>query len=466
MRRFRVPAAALVASVLAMGTVAQERAALTELPLEGNSHYTFNGLVDALGNSISGADFIVGHDEHGGHLQVSVTTTPVAGFPTEGSGFLVVSNGNSMFNPGTDTSSFYGTTEFDPDYFADLFDLGGVAVDVALPAQATSLSLDYKYWVYDYYPFLDPFRIYLETSSGTSLVAQVDSGTEFGFKFDYGLEFGPLHTLTLDVSAHAGETVTLRFQASDMWDAGLDGGALIDNLYVVAPTNEPPVADAGPDQLVDCTSAEGADVTLDGTMSSDPDDDPLAWLWSAPAGIVFDDDTSATPTATFPIGVTVVTLTVSDDAETATDAVEITVFDDQLPTVAIAPSLGDLWPPNHRIETIGLSITANDNCTEPGDLVLQSVTVSSNEPDDSTGDGAFVGDVAGANGFAAAVDVTGAFSWNGTTGSFEGGIGLRAERQGDGGGRTYTITATVADGSGNTTTVTTTVVVPHSRGKK
>jgi PKD domain len=456
MHRFQTPYISLAAAVLAMSTAAQEV----------GSHYTFNGLQGALGNSVSGVDFITSHTEIGGHFQVSVKAALTAGFPTEGESFLVVSSGDSRINPGQNSNHpFDGVCVGDPLY-SDLCNVGGVGVNIALPAQATSLWLDYKYWSWDGDGFLDPFRIYLDSSSGTSLVVQVDSFTEIGDKPAGVLQFGPLRSLMLDVTAYAGQTVTLRFVASDNFDLLYDSGALIDNLQVVVTANSPPVADAGPDQLVDCTSPDGADVTLDGTQSFDPDGDMLTYVWSAPAGIDFDDPTSATPTATFPIGVTVVTLTVSDEAETATDTVEITVIDDELPTVAIATSLGSVWPPNHRIEAVGFSITASDNCTDPGALELQSVTASSSESDDSTGDGAFVGDVAGADGFTAEVDVTSSFSWNGTTGAFEGAIDLRAERAGTGGGRTYTITATVADGSGNATTVTTTVVVPHSRGKQ
>jgi hypothetical protein len=60
--------------------------------------------------------------------------------------------------------------------------------------------------------------------------------------------------------------------------------------------NQPPVADAGPDQSVN----EGATVTLDGTGSSDPDDDPIIYQWSAPAGITLSSTTASQPTFTAP----------------------------------------------------------------------------------------------------------------------------------------------------------------------
>lgn len=63
------------------------------------------------------------------------------------------------------------------------------------------------------------------------------------------------------------------------------------------PVNRPPTAQAGPDQTV----AVGATVTLDGTASTDPDGQSLAYRWvlvSAPAGstAALDDVTSPRPT--------------------------------------------------------------------------------------------------------------------------------------------------------------------------
>ena len=59
--------------------------------------------------------------------------------------------------------------------------------------------------------------------------------------------------------------------------------------------NQPPVAVAGPDQTV----SPGATVVLDGTASSDPDSDPLAYRWSlsrpAGSGAVLSDATVPSP---------------------------------------------------------------------------------------------------------------------------------------------------------------------------
>ncbi len=77
-------------------------------------------------------------------------------------------------------------------------------------------------------------------------------------------------------------------------------------------TNGTPVANAGPDQEVTANEL----VTLDGTGSSDPDDDTLTYLWEQTAGttVTLDDPTAAQPTFFAPAdgSSTVFKLTVSD----------------------------------------------------------------------------------------------------------------------------------------------------------
>jgi len=64
--------------------------------------------------------------------------------------------------------------------------------------------------------------------------------------------------------------------------------------------NEPPTADAGPDQTVD----EGVIVTLDGSNSTDPDDGIASYQWTQTAGtsVTLSDATAVQPTFTSPNG--------------------------------------------------------------------------------------------------------------------------------------------------------------------
>jgi len=124
--------------------------------------------------------------------------------------------------------------------------------------------------------------------------------------------------------------------------------------------SEPPVADAGPDQLVDL----GDTVTLDGTGSGDPEDDPLDHGWTQTAGpaVSLTGATTATPTFTSPEGPATLTfeLTVTDDAGlTDTDTVDVVV--NGKPTAS--SGLDQLVAPSATVTLDGTASTDPDGDT-------------------------------------------------------------------------------------------------------
>ncbi len=106
-------------------------------------------------------------------------------------------------------------------------------------------------------------------------------------------------------------------------DSALDSVTITAEAVVV---NTPPVASAGPDQIVDT----GTTVSLDGAASSDIDGDPLTYSWSLSTpggGATLSDSTAVGPTFVPDVeGVYTATLIVNDlTDDSAPDRVAITV---------------------------------------------------------------------------------------------------------------------------------------------
>ncbi len=100
-------------------------------------------------------------------------------------------------------------------------------------------------------------------------------------------------------------------------------------------TNQPPVADAGPDQTLECTGDLGATATLDGSESTDPDgfEDLASFLWTEGGQTLA---TSAVADVRFALGGHTVTLTVTDRAGASdTDDTVVTVVDTHEPSGGI-----------------------------------------------------------------------------------------------------------------------------------
>lgn len=117
------------------------------------------------------------------------------------------------------------------------------------------------------------------------------------------------------------------------------------------PPNVPPIADAGMDFEVPCSSTSGTAVTLDGANSSDPNGDALTYTWTGSFGAT----TGVSPTVLLPIGTHEVTLTVTDGEFASSDTVEITIsvgVEGFLPPVAqLVPESALLIPePIHALK--------------------------------------------------------------------------------------------------------------------
>ncbi len=108
------------------------------------------------------------------------------------------------------------------------------------------------------------------------------------------------------------------------------------------PPNQPPVANAGEDQVVECSSPSGASVVLDGSASYDPDGGILEYNWEGALGPV----SGVTATISLPLGTYDYVLSVTDGIDSSTDSVRITVEDTTPPEIICGNMQGltAYWP--------------------------------------------------------------------------------------------------------------------------
>ena len=132
----------------------------------------------------------------------------------------------------------------------------------------------------------------------------------------------------------------------------------------------------------------------------------------------------------------------SDGAERAVaNHLGIVVGDVTPPEINISVAPDELWPPNHDMIAITAIVNTTDNRDANPDVVLTSIV--SDEPDNGLGDGDMPNDIQEA-----------------ALGTDDREFLLRAERSGEGDGRTYVITYTATDASGNSVEGEAAVTVP------
>ncbi len=266
---------------------------------------------------------------------------------------------------------------------------------------------------------------YLLDGMGTVLLEVLDPGTPVAGEGGFGARLSAIPDLDSD-----GKPEALIAKPGEDWLNMAGPG----EAFMVM-SNNPPEAHAGEDQQVFAGPNCFATVPLNGTGSSDPDGDALSYTWDGAFGTV----TGATPEVSLPPGTNLITLTVDDGSGAAdSDTVTITVADTTAPIFnAISASPETLWPANHRMVPVTISVSASDNCTP---VVSRIVNVSSNEPANGKGDGNFSPD------WLISGDLT---------------VDLRAERSGRGSGRIYSAVVQCSDAYGNLSVGTVLITVPH-----
>ena len=216
-------------------------------------------------------DCLINSKLEGKVVQSAIFTNPLQGFPTNGSSFIVLSNGIAANTPGvaTDFSSndtdgttiAAGSPMSSPDGFTS-FDAITLSLSFVVPENPGNLSFDWKFGTeenptYLNSSFQDYFRADVITPSTTTNIAllpadgpaTVDNADNFSNSptnssgnpgppyptpndVDYNSVTSNLITSTFDLSPYAGEIITISFRIADCSDATLDSAVFLDNLQI------------------------------------------------------------------------------------------------------------------------------------------------------------------------------------------------------------------------------------------
>jgi uncharacterized repeat protein (TIGR01451 family) len=159
-------------------------------------------------------------------------------------------------------------------------------------------------------------------AGSVTLATPVPNGATVNLRFLFGVEQAGDYDIAFVLEALPGPS------GKDIWKLS---GHTENGGHTDGGCNEPPVANAGPDQTLECSNGQ-ASATLDGSLSSDPDGDaPLTYTWAEGATTL---GTGQTLNVTLPNGPHTITLTVTDPSgESSQDTVAVNVVDTTAPAV-------------------------------------------------------------------------------------------------------------------------------------
>jgi hypothetical protein len=298
------------------------------------------------------------------------------------------------------------------------------------------------------------------TSHGFNLIGNTNDGSGFvgSDLINVDPQLGPLHnnggpteTMATSPSSPALEHGDLGFNANGFeppmttdqrGSPRIAGGRLDIGAYENSSVNQPPVITQMTDpQTIECSSPIGTSATVSVSVA-DADGNQLTIQWIVNGQVVQTDVIPGQPpttkgsvsyTGTYPLGTTTVMASVSDGKSTVTRSTTVTIRDSSPPVIkAISANPNILWPPNHQMIPVTVTVTATDG-GDPNPI-SRIISVTSNE-----------------GGTGQQYQMTGDLT-----------VDLRAERNGGGNGRIYTITVRCTDMSNNSSTRTVTVKVPKS----
>ena len=409
----------------------------------------FENTADFSGNMLTAAGdrdiFIAKYDTNGNVLWVKRAGSSGTGNGENGEGVAIDGSDNIVV-----TGYFESTANFDAimltslggsDMFTAKYDSSGNALwarsgggsGFDLGVGLTS-DLSGNVYVTGWFAGTANFGGTLLTSSGSDdiFLAKYDTSGNFEWVNRAGSSSGADTGWDVVVGSTSTIYLTGSFTGTSDFDSINKSSLGGTDIYyaIIEPPNQPPMAIC---QNVTKSANGNCQATVTpqdvNNGSLDPDGDPITL--------------SLSPAGPYSLGTTSVILTVTDDkGASATCTAMVTVVDNTPPTVTANVAQASLWPLNHNLVNVGLTVSQPDNCTTNSTI---EVKVYSDEDDnEQTGDGNHSPD---AKGLA------------------PGALRLRSERNGNGNGRVYLIVVKAIDGAGNAKFASATVVVPKSQSQ-
>jgi M6 family metalloprotease-like protein len=206
-----------------------------------------------------------------------------------------------------------------------------------------------------------------------------DEESTITFEIVTGPTNGSLGVLDVD-TGEVTYTPNENYYGPDSFTFTVDDGTIDSATATVSITvnlvNESPIADAGPDQGV----YEGDDVILDGSGSSDPDNDPLTYAWIQTAGpsVSLSDPAVEKPTFIAPefkgkkAKTLVFELTVTDEHGASSAASSIAITLSKAPATNNPPTANDDSAQTLLDTPVTIDVLNNDNDSDADSLSIDS----------------------------------------------------------------------------------------------
>jgi uncharacterized repeat protein (TIGR01451 family) len=214
-------------------------------------------------------------------------------------------------------------------------------------------------------------------AAGTvTLATPLANGASINLRFLFGVQQEGNYHIGIVI-----ETLTTGSLGKDIWE--LRGNTQTGG-HTDGDCNTPPVANAGPDQTIECAGGL-TNVTLDGSASTDPDGDtPLTYEWREGMTVL---GTGATLNTSLAFGSHTITLKVTDPSGAfGEDTVVVNVVDTTDPSITAPPNVSVSTGPGATTcgtvvsnATLG-NATASDGCSASVTVTRTGVPAGNNFP--------------------------------------------------------------------------------------